>query len=315
MTILSKIELKKRVLIGEKLILKRIQINKHLNQKDIGKIEERLNKIFLGLMDDDETYWRDYSKELHLKPEILRERRSAIERCVNELFKDRRTNETKQKITEELSSDKNIEDLKGPEGKVLLPIFVDDIEYVCFRTANYDLRLGEDVYVTTEKVPKKLSAMGKDGVVSIEPGEFGILMTYEYIFVPPDLLGFISIRLSHKQKGLVNISGFHVDPGFYGRLMFAVFNAGPNDVPLRYKEPVFMIMFNKLTEDGLKFEKSRWSGMENIPVETLSGLRGTSVSVRSLDKRIRRLEIIFPILLTGIVSMIVGVIVWILAHL
>jgi dCTP deaminase len=180
--------------------------------------------------------------------------------------------------------------------------------------ANYDLVLGEDVYVTTEKVPTKLNAMGKDGVVSIEPGEFGILMTYEYIFVPPDLMGFISVRLTHKQKGLVNISGFHVDPGFYGRLMFAVFNAGPNDVPLRYKERVFMIMFNELTGGGPIVKQRRWSGMESIPVETLSGLRGTSVSVRNLDERIKRLEMVFPIMVTGVVSVVVAVITWVLTH-
>lgn len=66
------------------------------------------------------------------------------------------------------------------------PIFINDFDLEYLQTANYDLRLGEDVYVTTERVPKKLNIMGKDGVVSIEPGEFGILMTYEYIFVPPD---------------------------------------------------------------------------------------------------------------------------------
>jgi dCTP deaminase len=105
-----------------------------------------------------------------------------------------------------------------------------------------------------------------------------------------------------------------VDPGFYGKLMFAVFNAGPNDVPLRYKERVFMIMFNELTKDGPTVKKRRWSGMESIPVETLSGLRGTSVSVRNLDERIKRLEMIFPILVTGVVSVVVAVIIWVLTH-
>jgi dCTP deaminase len=151
--------------------------------------------------------------------------------------------------------------------------------------------------------------------VSIEPGEFGILMTHEYLFVPPDLMAFISIRLTHKQKGLVNISGFHVDPGYYGQLMFAVFNAGPNDVPLRYNERVFMIMFNELKEWlPVKLEEGRWYGMENIPVETLSGLRGTSVSVRNLDERIKRLEMAFPVVVGGVVSVVIAVITWVLTH-
>jgi hypothetical protein len=40
-------------------------------------------------------------------------------------------------------------------------------------------------------------------------------------------MAFISMRTAFKFKGLVNISGFHVDPGYKGKLIFAVFNASP----------------------------------------------------------------------------------------
>src|SRR5690606_4718279 len=133
-------------------------------------------------------------------------------------------------------------------GDIPAPILIDCLDVNALKPANLDLTLGDEVYVTTDKVPTKLNTMGKDGVVSVEPGEFGILMTHEYLFMPWDLMGYISVRLTHKQKGIVNISGFHVDPGYYGRLMFAIFNAGPNNVPLRYNDPVFMIMFNKLID-------------------------------------------------------------------
>ena len=41
------------------------------------------------------------------------------------------------------------------------------------------------------------------------------------------------IRAKIKFRGLVNVSGFHVDPGYRGQLTFAVFNAGP--VPIHLK--------------------------------------------------------------------------------
>jgi dCTP deaminase len=192
---------------------------------------------------------------------------------------------------------------------------MDDVDYESFRGANYDLRMGDTVYVSTERVPKKLKSSGKD-VLAIEPGEFGLLMTQEYMFVPPDLLGIISIRMTHKQKGLVNISGFHVDPGYYGRLMFSVFNAGPKDVLLRYRDRAFMIIFDKLTLplEEAKFPKNRWVGMEDIPMETLSGLSGSSVSVRKLDERLRRIEILLPIIITLFGGLLAAFIGWILSH-
>jgi len=287
MAILSKTNIIRRIMIGELLI--------NPNKKTL---------ILQCLSNPrDKKNFKEYFDKLTSDPENLAKRKMKIRKIVEKRFMGK----TADHIRRDLKKD-----LKEPETKIVLPILIDDVNPEYLKWANYDLRLGEDVYVTTEKIPRKLNTMGKDGVVSIEPGEFGILMTHEYIFVPPDLMGFISIRLTHKQKGLVNISGFHVDPGFYGRLMFAVFNVGPNDIPLRYKEPVFMIMFNELTGDGPKVKKSRWMGMENIPIETLSGLRGTSVSVRNLHERIRRLEMIFPVVLTGVVSILVAVIAWIL---
>ena len=291
MGVLSRTDIIKRIMIGEMLI---------------NPSEKKLILKYLSNPRDEEIFTR-YFEKLSSDPDKLRERKQEIEDFIEKTFNKKTTSEIRSTI-------KNRGLLDGVQGEIDLPIFVDDVDAELVKKANYDLRLGEDVYVTTERIPKKLTTMGKDGVVSIEPGEFGILMTHEYIFVPTDLMGFISIRLTHKQKGLVNISGFHVDPGFYGRLMFAVFNAGPNDVPLRYKEPVFMVMFNELTKDGPRVKKSKWTGMKNIPIETLSGLRGTSVSVRNLDERIKRLEMVFPIALTGVVSVLVAVIAWVLTH-
>ncbi len=311
--ILSKIELQKRFLLGEILLYNRIKKDKILSSEGTGKLEKMLSIILKSFPEEDKVAWREYLKALALEPNVVLARRSAIEVIVKDVFQEQKISEIRKSIEQQLSNQENADKLKS-YGKYVLPFLVDDAEYGSFRGANYDLRLGENVYVTTERVPKKLSLTDKD-VLSIEPGEFGILMTYEYLFVPPDLLGFISVRLTHKQKGLVNISGFHVDPGFYGRLMFSVFNAGPKDVPLRYKDQVFMIMFNELTEnDELKCTTIRLGGMENIPVETLSGLAGSSVSVRNLDERIRRLEVLLPIIITLFGSLLAAFIGWVLTH-
>jgi len=309
-----------RLLIGEKIICKWLnRREEEIENNESKKIENLLDECWKEEDDDKkEKKLEEYFKKVKLNRQIIPARRDAIRECVRQVFwdKDGKMGKKKSDIANELKkylSEEYINLLKKKYGKIILPIFVDDFDFSCLRGANYDLRLGQDVYVTAEEVPKKLTAMDADGVVSIEPGEFGILMTHEYIFVPPDLIGFISVRLTFKQKGLVNISGFHVDPGFYGRLMFAVFNSGPNDVPLRYKERVFMIMFNEL-DKWARFERSAWHGMETIPIETIFGLRGTSISLRNLDERVKRLELLFPVVLTGIIGVISAVIVWLITH-
>ncbi|WP_218837871.1 dCTP deaminase, partial [Candidatus Methanoperedens nitratireducens] len=189
-----------------------------------------------------------------------------------------------------------------------LPILYNLLDIKGFRPANYDLRLGNEFFVSREKYPKRLSET--DAYIVIEPGDFAILTTYEYIYVPDDLLGLISLRNSYKKYGLINISGFHVDPGYYGKLMFSVYNAGPEKVILKYKEPVFMIMYDKLKEPVLKGYGKE--GFENITVDLVSGLIGYSVSPVRLKARIDRLEmqlkIIMAIAIAVVVAKITGVI-------
>jgi len=303
MSILSKISFIRRIMIGEALI------DSHNKDSAIQVLldDQKAESIF-------KKHFEDLAKTLEFDPHILSTRRTKIREYVTNHFQGKTIEEI---LSQTKSKFRNTDNFNEIEPKITPPIFIDYIDPGCLQAANCDLTLGEDVYVTTEKIPRKLNTMGQDGVVSIEPGEFGILMTYEYLYVPPDLMGFISVRLTHKQKGLVNISGFHVDPGFYGRLMFAVFNAGPNDVPLRYKERVFMIMLNELDTKSnaiTRLQRGTWHGMENIPIGTLSGLRGTSVSVRNLDERIKKLEMVFPVVVGGVVSVVIAVITWILTH-
>ena len=280
MAILSRKELTYRIIIGE---------------KEINGEDEELKGYFQARDEKDEEKAEEhaakYFKNLKISRENLQKRKEAIsEQAKSFLSKD-------YKIIKELHR------------KNQLPIFFHDFDWTNLREANYDLRLGEDVYVTTKKLPEKLTQMGADGTISIEPGEFGVLMAHEYVFVPQDLMGFISIRLRHKTRGLVNISGFHVNPGFCGKIMFAVYNAGPSDVVLRYKEPVFMIMFDKLSSPLRKIKESVFREMENIPVDIISSIRGTSVSVRNLDERVKRLELILPVLISIVIGLI-GIVLW-----
>ena len=50
----------------------------------------------------------------------------------------------------------------------------------------------------------------------IPPGQFAFLLTAETVTMPDNAIAFISIKARLKFNGLINISGFHVDPGYRG---------------------------------------------------------------------------------------------------
>jgi len=160
--------------------------------------------------------------------------------------------------------------------------------------ASYDLSLGEEVYISGEDCPTKLSESSP--FVSIPRGQFALLMTKEYVKMPMDHFGLISIKFWKKAQGLINVSGFHVDPEFEGKIFFSVFNAGPSDVMLRYGEPTFMIFFYKLRGEVDQPYKGEIGEKENLPTKLVTSLRGTSASLSDVDKRVERLEVTIRIL-------------------
>ena len=175
--------------------------------------------------------------------------------------------------------------------------------------ASYDLSLGEEIYLSGQEYPEILS--DDKPFITIPRGQFALLMTKEYVIMPRRYLGFISIKFSIKKQGLINISGFHVDPGREGKIIFSVFNAGPNDVVLKYRDPVFMIFFFQLANEAEPY-KGSFNNTGHLPADLVTSLKGTSASLSDVDKRVSNLEVrdkiffgLLAALATGLVALFV----------
>ena len=153
----------------------------------------------------------------------------------------------------------------------------------------YELALGPEAFITS--VPNATKTTLKVGQqLSIPPGQFGILLTEEKITIPDDAIGFISVRFTIKRRGLVNVSGFHVDPGFSGCLKFAVYNAGSQPIVVARGERVFMIWFSDLsgvTPDPYQGESS---GQKEITSQDVMFIQGEVASPAALNKKIEELK-------------------------
>jgi dCTP deaminase len=156
----------------------------------------------------------------------------------------------------------------------------------------YEMGVGREAYITSDsrKKTRVKTRVPPGEKIVIPPGQFGLLTTREVVTVPVDAIAFISIRAGIKFRGLVNVSGFHVDPGYSSYLTFAVYNAGSQRVVLDQKEPVFMIWFSELDdidEDPYKNEKR---GRYIIDSERVRKIQGEVASPAELKKRIDALQ-------------------------
>ena len=189
-------------------------------------------------------------------------------------------------------------------------------EYV--RQSSYDLQLGKELYIVGETAPRFLSA--EDPFASLPPGQFAILTCHETINIPRKMMAFISVRSKYKFEGLVNISGFHVDPSFRGILRFGVQNVGPTDVHLKFCEPTFTIFFAELTseeigcgrdeEDDVHFKQN----LKGIRLEDVQLLGGSNFTLSTLQREVDRLRTLVNIYGAAAVSALVALILRLIFH-
>ncbi len=170
-----------------------------------------------------------------------------------------------------------------------LETLIDPFDHGRVDCAAYTLAIGPEVYVspsdqTVDPNTVTIRQLSKGEAFTIPPGQFAYLLTEEVVSVPEDALAFISIRAKTKFRGLVNVSGFHVDPGYCGQLTFAVFNAGPVPVQLKRGQPIFLIWYASLDrETGFKKDGTLHKGIDPVVVTAIAG---ELQSFSSLSKKI-----------------------------
>jgi dCTP deaminase len=173
----------------------------------------------------------------------------------------------------------------------------------------YELSLGPEVFVTDEKYKTNLS-IGQH--INIPPGQFALLLTEEVVTVPDNMIAFISIKANIKFKGLVNVSGFHVDPGFKGRLKYSVYNAGSKDAVLSCGLPTFLIWFSYLDRKTKDVYNGKKMNQMSITPDDVINLKGEMASPSSLDKRLQKIEMFISIAKGILITVIGGLFLWFL---
>lgn len=183
----------------------------------------------------------------------------------------------------------------GETLKDRLPSLIEPFDLKAIDCAAYTLHLGHEVYVSPDRevaVPNrqtKRTLAGKEGF-TIPPGQFAFLTTQEVIEIPDTALAFISIKARQKWNGLINISGFHVDPGYRGILIFSVLNAGPRPLHLHQGQALFLIWYADLDRQT-QMRKTSTNGIDGIDSKMLNGISGEILSLQSLSEKQRALEV------------------------
>ncbi|MDQ6704284.1 MAG: hypothetical protein M3Z96_14970 [Pseudomonadota bacterium] len=155
----------------------------------------------------------------------------------------------------------------------------------------YTLRMGNCYYRTadleTGHEQKKTFLTDRESFL-IPTGQFAYLLSEEEVNIPHHAVALISMSTRVKFQGLINVSGFHVDPGYKGKLIYAVYNASPSPIQICENDKVFKIWFcdidraSERTFHGLPFN--------DIPSDIIKGMNKEIFSLQTVADKIRNLE-------------------------
>ncbi|WP_324751207.1 hypothetical protein SH591_07620 [Sphingomonas sp. LY54] len=170
-----------------------------------------------------------------------------------------------------------------------------DLDGDWLRGASYNLKMGGQAYVTPveEHDPKSIRTLGSEEAFVIPAGQFAFLLTHEAVHVPDNAFALLALRARELQfKGLINVSGFHIDPGYCGRLVLAVYNAGPGEVHLREGQVLFEVFFADLdrTTEKAYAKSSKKKPLFRIEPEIISSIAGRFETLPGLKKKIEEVE-------------------------
>lgn len=170
---------------------------------------------------------------------------------------------------------------------------ISDYEPSRIEQASYTLRIGREIYITKDhhnsNSQHTKKTLNDNQAFVIPPGQFAFLLTEETIKVPTNAIAFISMKAGIKYKGLVNVSGFHVDPGFEGKLLFSVYNAGPSPIHLSHNQKCFLIWYANLDHEDSKPRSGL--GYTSIPTDVLNKISTDQIySLQALTTEFKKIN-------------------------
>ena len=189
------------------------------------------------------------------------------------------------------SGEKLLKEATAANSKLIVPFSKDQIDCNA-----YTLRMGIQYYKTADREIKssetqKRELLGPNDSFLIPSGQFAFLLSRESVSVPIDSMAFISMRLDIKLQGLINVSGFNVDPGYTGKLVYAVYNASPSSIQISENDLLFKIWFCNL--DGTlsdKYTKVSSAGLNEISSKMIRGMNRETISIQALKEDVESLR-------------------------
>ncbi len=164
-------------------------------------------------------------------------------------------------------------------------LYIEPLEEFQIQPSSVDLRLGNEFMIYPDTIDvldikdksfiekmEKIVVDDNEGFV-IEPKQFVLATTIEYIKLPDDLTAFVEGRSSLGRLGLFIENAGWVDAGFEGNITLEFYNANSRPIRIYPKMRICQLVFARMKEPAQFPYRGKYQGQ-----------KGTTVSKIFMDK-------------------------------
>ncbi len=179
---------------------------------------------------------------------------------------------------------------------------------------SYDARAGKEALVSRND---SLIDLSKTNSVTLQPGDFALIMTYESFGLPLNMAANIGMKSSFARRGLILLAGMQIDPGFDAHLRLGLYNSSGRPITIDHLDPICTIEFRRLSrfvDKGIgSFPDLKEGRIPESDRAYLRELETTSLSdlgkdMRSLTQSMHTLTTItYKVILPALVAIFAGV--------
>ena len=137
--------------------------------------------------------------------------------------------------------------------------FIDPYRIENVKSASYDLTLGNEYYICSEREKPDIKRLGTNEDMVVPPRATFFVISEEKLCIPLDICASVSLAFGLIRKGIIFAVQPPIDPGYHGAIVALLHNMSDEEITLQHGMHILNIVYYQLVrpvsaEDAYKGE-------------------------------------------------------------
>lgn len=139
--------------------------------------------------------------------------------------------------------------------------FIDPYNEDRLQPASYDLTLGDEYYICSEKTNPDIKKLKEDEDINVPPRSTFFVISREKLYMPSNICASVSLAFRLIKKGIVFSVQPPIDPGYHGAIVALLHNMSDETIVIKHGQHILNIVYYKL--EGKVSENNSYHGQYN----------------------------------------------------